>query len=116
LEFHALQSFSLDRSRAASRRPLAFLPFTTTAESTGACAGGLQSSRHGRPNRRGQSVASRRCSPVRVRCDDRRPFGRRFARCSPGLRASSGCPSRLRADVLPHGSSHELPVGVRGRS
>jgi hypothetical protein len=112
MEFHALQSFSLARSRDASRRPAALLPCTASAVLGPATAGG--------PSTRGPAAARRARRLAKTPCDPfaaplpalaarlgsrallpeasplrrRRRSGRRRARCSPGLRAPlQGAPS-----------------------
>ena len=131
MEFHALQSFSLARSRSASRRPAALLPFTTTAVHPATTGADRQLPEPWR-GRDGQ-LARMAATPTRLRekLRDRvrlqglaprdesvaapRRLGRKRARCSPGLAPSSGdSPSLRRRDVAASASSHELEVNATG--
>lgn len=88
LEFQALQSIFLDRSRDASRRPLPSCPSPDPCGPPDDCPRTCRS--YGLPAAHGRCrVASRLCSPVRVRRDIRPSLESRSARGSPGLRAPS---------------------------
>jgi hypothetical protein len=115
LEFHALQSFSLVRSRSASRRPLpschsppppsrpAYVPEDCSPRDTAARTGGIRVWLQGFAPR-SESVAKTAGLSAAGSPDALLGFG-----------PLQGLALRPCADVLPRGSSHELSVGARCR-
>jgi hypothetical protein len=113
MEFLALQSFLLARSRAASRRPLPSCHFAgPVTRSLASRRPAVRAVR--RPGAQGFCHGFKALLPGTSSLLYGRRLSRPRARCSPGLRPLQGSPPRPHADVLPLGSSLELRTVVLG--
>jgi hypothetical protein len=116
LEFHALQSFSLVRSRDTSRCPLPSCHSPPHQVDRLMHPQGLQALWRGRPNRRRLKRGFKALLPGASPLLRRQPLSRRRARCSPGLRSPSGLSvttsRRCASTRLPPTSFRAAPEGA----